>query len=275
MRRKIHATLVGLALGFGAVAVAATAGAASLEEIKARGKLVAATSGNLPPMTFVDSNNELDGYDIQVAKFVEQEIGIPIEIKRLDWKGILPGLQAGRFDAVFSNVNITEERKGIFEYSIPYSRAAVAVVVKADLAGEITNYTDLKGRIVGAISGGNDGEVPAREIAEKYGAFKQFKGYSGYAEMFQDMAIGRIEVAITPDTAAANFIRERPGVAKIVGDRYQVRFVGVPMQKGSVELKKLVDAAIRKARESGLLDKWAKQYIGLDDYSNELIDRVP
>ena len=254
--------------------VAAPVAAFDIEDIRERGKLIAATSGSLPPLTFVDKNNELDGYDIQVARFVEKEIGIPIELNRLDWKGILPGLQTGRFDAVFSNVNITTERREIFEYSIPYSRAAVVIVVKAD-DDSITGYKTLAGKVVGGISGGNDGEIPARKISEEFGAFKDFKGYAGYTEMYADMGIGRVDAVVSPDLAAANFIKERPGIAKIVGEPYQVRFVGIPMRKGAVKLKAAVDAAIRKAREQGLIDEWARTYIGLDNYSSELIDHLP
>ena len=256
------------------VLVAAGAASADLSEIRERGELVAATSGNLPPVTYVDENNELTGYDIEVARYVEEKLGVPIELNRLDWKGILPGLQTGRFDAVFSNVNITEERKGTFDYSIPYSRSAVVVVRRSD-ATDIEGPATLAGKRVGAIAGGNDGEVPARAIEEEHGAFEGFKGYAGYAEMFQDLAIGRIDAVVAPDTAAANFVRERPGVAEIVGEPYQVRFVGVPMQKGSPELKAAVDEAIRSAREEGLLDEWAQKYFGIENFSAELVDEVP
>lgn len=260
--------------GAAAVLVAGAVQAADLAQIKERGELIAATSGNLPPVTFVDQNNELAGYDVEVARYVGDKLGIPVRLQRLDWKGILPGLQTGRFDAVFSNVNITEERKDTFDYSIPYSRSAVVVVRRAD-ATDIEGYEDLAGKRVGAISGGNDGEVPARKIAEEFGDFADFKGYAGYAEMFQDLGIGRVDALIAPDTAAANFIRERPGVAEIVGEPYQVRYVGVPMQKGSEELKAEIDAAIREMRDSGKLDEWASQYFGIDNFSEELIDEVP
>lgn len=248
--------------------------AADLPEVKSRGQLVAATSGNLPPVTYLNDKNELIGYDIEVARFIAKHLGVKLDLVRLDWKGILPGLQTGRFDAVFSNVNVTPERKEIFDYSIPYSRSAVVVVSRANLS-DINGPADLKGRLVGAISGGMDGEIPARAIEKEVGAFKGFKGYAGYAEMFADMAIGRIEAAVAPDTAAANFIKDKPGVARIVGKPYQVRFVAVPMHKPSPQLKEKVDEAIRLMRKDGLLDKWAKQYFGIDNFSAQLIDRVP
>jgi len=253
---------------------AAAANAASLADIKARGYLNAATSGNLPPVSFLNENNELDGYDIQVEKYVQDKLGVEIRMNRLDFKGILPGLQTGRFDAVFSNVNITEDRKATFDYSIPYSRSAV-VVVKSSKAEGINGYKDLAGKRVGAISGANDGEIPAQDIASKFGAFSQFKGYAGYAEMFQDLAIGRVDALIAPDTAAANFLKQRAGIGAIVGKPYQIRYVGVPMPKGSPDLKEAIDAAITEMRQKGLLDQWASKYFGIDDFSAQLVDKVP
>lgn len=248
--------------------------AADLAEIKKRGKVIVATSGNLPPNTYVDEKNDLTGYDIEVCRAIGNALGVPVQFERLDWKGILPGLQTGRFDMVCSNVNITEERKGIFDYSIPYSRAAVVPVVGKGVTG-VSSFKDLAARNVGAISGGNDGEIPARAIEKQFGAFKSFKGYPGYAEMFADMRAGRIEVIIAPDLAAADYMKKFPGEASFVGEPFQVRFVGLPMQKGSTELKAAVDAAIRKAREDGTLDRLAKQFFGIDGFSKQLVDKVP
>ena len=89
--------------------LAATGFAADLPEIKNRGQLIAATSGNLPPVTYLNDKNELIGYDIEVGRFIAKHIGVKLDLVRLDWKGILPGLQTGRFDLVFSNVNVTPE----------------------------------------------------------------------------------------------------------------------------------------------------------------------
>ncbi|WP_112324272.1 substrate-binding periplasmic protein [Oceanibium sediminis] len=273
MAMKLPAKSILAALTLGLAASSALQ-AASLEEIRERGVLNAATSGNLPPVSYVNEKNELVGYDINVARYIEDKIGVKIEINRLDWKGILPGLQTGRFDAVFSNVNITPERKDTFTYSIPYSRAAVVVVRLAE-AEDITSYKTLEGKRVGGISGGNDGEIPAREISEKFGAFEQFKGYAGYAEMLQDLMIGRVDALIMPDTAAGGFLKSRPGVAKIVGEPYMVRYVGVPMQKGSNALKAEIDAAIREMREEGLLDEWGLEHFGIENFSDQLVDEVP
>ena len=247
---------------------------ADLADAKARGKLIIATSGNLPPATFVDDKNELDGYDISIAREVGKRLGIPIQFERIDSKGMLPGLQTGRFDAVVSNINVLEERKAVFDFSVPYSRSAVVAITRAS-AKDINSYKDLKDKVVGAITGGADGEIPARQISEKFGAFKDFKGYPGFSEMFQDLAIGRIDAAITPEHAAADFNRQPPGIVKITSEAYQLKFVAVAFQKGSPQLKAAFDETILDLRHNGTLDKLAEKYFGYKDYTKNIPEQVP
>ena len=87
--------------------------------------------------------------------------------------------------------------------------------------------------------------------------------------------VGRVDALIMPDTAAGGFLKSRPGVAEIVGEPYMVRFVGVPMQKGSDALKAEIDAAIREMREQGLLDQWGEEFFGIENFSDQLVDEVP
>src|SRR6202012_5763347 len=99
------------------------------------------------PVTFVNGKGELDGYDVQVARYVAAHTGLPMQLDKLEFKGILPGLQTGRFNIVFSNINITPERNAVFDYSIPYSRSAVVVVARNG-ASDIHSFRDLHGKRV-------------------------------------------------------------------------------------------------------------------------------
>jgi ABC-type amino acid transport substrate-binding protein len=93
--------------------------------------------------------------------------------------------------------------------------------------------------------------------------------------MFTDMRAGRLDVIICPDLAAGDYLVKNPGAVTIAGEPYTVRYVGVPMQKGSVQLKALIDATIRKARGDGSLDQLAKRFFGLDGFTKQLVDHVP
>jgi ABC-type amino acid transport substrate-binding protein len=100
--------------------------------MKARGHLIAAHQRQPAAVTFLNDKNELTGYHIEVGRFIASHLGVKLDLVWLDWKGILPGLQTGRFDVVFSNVNTTPDRKETFDYAIPYSRSAVVVVAKSN-----------------------------------------------------------------------------------------------------------------------------------------------
>jgi ABC-type amino acid transport substrate-binding protein len=80
-----------LALVLGPILLAEPALGADLPAIKARGSLIAATSGNLSPVTYLNDRNELTGYDIEVGRFIAKHLGVKLDLVRLDWKGILPG----------------------------------------------------------------------------------------------------------------------------------------------------------------------------------------
>jgi ABC-type amino acid transport substrate-binding protein len=125
------------------------------------------------------------------------------------------------------------------------------------------------------ITGAADGEIPARQISEKFGAFKEFKGYPGFSEMFQDLAIGRIDAAVAPEHAAADFNKQRPGIVKLTPEPYQVRFVGVALQKGSPQLKAAFDETILDLRRSGMLDRLAEKYFGYKDYTKGIPEQLP
>jgi ABC-type amino acid transport substrate-binding protein len=88
--RSLMALLLSLVLG--PILLAAPGVAADLPAIKARGHLIAATSGNLPPVSYLNDKNELTGYDIEVGRAIANHLGVKLDLVRLDWKGILPGL---------------------------------------------------------------------------------------------------------------------------------------------------------------------------------------
>jgi len=247
---------------------------ADLAEARARGKVIVSTTGNLPPCTFINEQNVLDGYDIAVAHAVEKSIGIPFDFQIVAAGGMLPGLQTGRFDVVVSNINAIAERGSLFDWSVPYSRSAVIAVARASIS-DIGSYKDLKGRMVGAINGAADGEQPARAISEQFGPFKELRVYSGFNELFQDMTNGRIEAAVTPENAAAYFNKRRPGIVRLTQPPYIVRPVSAHFHKGEPELRAAFDVEILALRKSGKLDEWAEQYFGIKDYVSGIPEAPP
>ena len=95
---------------------------AAAKEIKEKGKLVMATSADYPPYEWhlmKDGKDEIVGFDVEIAKAIAQEIGVELEIKDLDFDGIIPSITSGQADIGIAGMSATPEREEAANFSIP------------------------------------------------------------------------------------------------------------------------------------------------------------
>lgn len=98
----------------------------ALDKIKESGKLVVGTSADYPPYEFhatVDGKDEIKGFDIDIAQAVADDLGVKLEIKDMDFDGLLVALQGDKVDMVFAGMTPTEERKQNADFSDIYYTA--------------------------------------------------------------------------------------------------------------------------------------------------------
>ena len=142
---KLGMGLIGLAL----VAMTGCQSAAKPQEdswsaLEAKGKLVVGIDDTFAPMGFRDENNELTGYDIEMAKAVSEKLGLEFEFQTIDWSMKESELNAGNIDLIWNGYSITDTRRQQVAFSEPYlenrqliiTLADSAVSTKADLAGK-------------------------------------------------------------------------------------------------------------------------------------------
>lgn len=242
-----------------ALALAATGCSTSsgTADAAVREKFTIATSGTFRPITFSDSG-KLTGFDIEVGTLIAEKLGMEAEFVEGQLAGLLPGLNAGKFDAVMSGLTMTDARKESITFSTPYlADGAVAVVAAGNTT--VTGVSQLDGLVVGAI-GGSGTETDVKAL----GGFTELKAYPGAPEGFADVAAGRIEVFATGRIAAENFMKNSPLASqlKIVGDVYGTKPAGIGLPKSDTELKPKVDAAIEELKADGTLEELNMKWFG-------------
>ena len=167
------------------IVTAVPASAVSLSDIKGRGRVIVATSGNLPPNTFVDERNQLTGYDVEVAVWSRRPSACRSTSSASTGKASFRASRPAASTRLLKREHHRGAQAGV--------RLLGALLARGRGPARAQGRRRRKGlqgprrANVGAISGGNDGEIPAREIEKQFGAFKSFKGYPGNAEMFADM----------------------------------------------------------------------------------------
>ena len=119
----------------------------ALQEIKDSGKLVVGTCADYPPYEWhlvQDGEDKIIGFDIDIAQAIADELGVELEVKDMDFDGLIPALSTGKVDMIIAGMNPTEERKQSVDFTDIYYTQKDALVIKSEDAKDIRSENDLK-----------------------------------------------------------------------------------------------------------------------------------
>ena len=143
--------LVSLCLALILCLCSLVASAVSLEDVQTAGKLVIATSPDFPPFESLGEDGAVEGIEIDLLNLICEQLGVELAIEQMDFDSVLPGVQAGKFDAGVSGISVTEKRQKNALFTDPYCLAAQAIVVVE--GSPITGKADLEGKKVSVQTG--------------------------------------------------------------------------------------------------------------------------
>lgn len=140
--------LAALAMGASGCAASTPAAEASGTGADAAQTLVVATGASPRPFTFLDDNDELTGYDIEILKLVDEALpDLEFEFQVAEFPALFAGLDSGRFNIVANNLSATEERREKYAFSDPYIEAQFGLALPADSElATATSISDLAGK---------------------------------------------------------------------------------------------------------------------------------
>ncbi len=111
---------------------AALAEASTLASIQKSGQLVLGTSANMPPMTGKDENGKVVGFDIHLARFMADGMGVELKIKTMPFNKLLSALEKGEVDVVISNMTMNPKRNMRVAFVGPYMTSGKCVLTKKE-----------------------------------------------------------------------------------------------------------------------------------------------
>ncbi|MEH7417036.1 ABC transporter substrate-binding protein [Neobacillus drentensis] len=234
----------------------------TFENIKKQGVIKIAVDDTFPPMEYRDDKNKLVGFDIDLANAISKELGVKVEFIPTAWDGILPGLDAKRYDIIMSSMNITDERKQKVDF-VEYMKLGQVVAVKSGNPQKIQSKEDLSGKIVG-VQLGSTSESAAKEIK----GVKELKTYNGYTDVFNDLGLGRLQGVIVAEAVGRYYKTTKPDAFDVVGSSFQSLPVGIAVRKGDNKLEAELQKAIATVKDNGEYAEVSKKWFGTDK-SNE------
>ena len=221
------------------------------------GTLKVATEGTFSPFSYYNDKNELVGYDVDVARAVAEKLGLKIEFLTAPWDAMLAAFDAGKADAVFNQVSITDERKKKYEYSVPYTVVYGAIIVHKD-SNDIKSFEDLKGK-----KNADSATSNWAQVAKKYGA--QNVTVDSFAKSMELLIARRVDTVVRDNTVFYDFLKQRPDAPiKIAAKLKDVDYSAAIVQKGNKKLADQISKALNELKAEGKLKEISLKYFGKD-----------
>ncbi|OZS42711.1 arginine ABC transporter substrate-binding protein [Photobacterium sanguinicancri] len=235
MKKIVLASLIGLGLGL------SSAQAAAQQEIKF------VMEATYAPFEYVDANNEIQGFDVDLANALCKEIDAKCSFHNQPFDSLIPALKFRRYDAAISGIDITEQRQQQVSFTDAYYDNAAAFVA---LKGKVADQAALEGKRIGV----QNGSTHQSYLIDKMSGVTAVP-YASYQDAFIDMQNGRID-SIFGDTAVVAEWFEKNDKLAFIGQpvtnaKYFGNGFGIAINKDNQALVTQLNQALKTVKNNG------------------------
>jgi arginine/ornithine transport system substrate-binding protein len=226
-------------------------------------KLRVGVEGNYPPFSMIAPDGKLQGFDIDIANAVCAEMKAECTFVQQEFDGIIPALNAKKFDLIVASMTITETRRKAVDFSDPYYDVPSRFVAKQ---GTIADHSPaaLKGKKIVVLRN----SPRAAYLAENYKE-SEIVLAGKETEVYMELAVGRADVAFGSSVVSAEAFLKKPegkGFAQL-GPAIRIGAgsgVGIAVRKDDTALVTKINAALKAIKANGTYKKLADKYFDFD-----------
>lgn len=233
----------------------------TLEKIKKDGYFTVGLDDTFAPMGFRGENNEIIGFDIDLAKEVANRMGVEVKFKPCDWDGIIFELRSKKVDMVWSGMTITESRKKQIAFSKPYFTGEQTIITRS--GSDIKEISDLAGKTIGIQMGSSSNvALEKNPISSKV---KNVRKYGTNVEVLLDLEAKRTDAVVIDSIVGRYYVtkkenKENKDIFTVLNDSLSVEDMGIGMRKEDKSLISEIDNAIDGMKKDGtyntIYEKW-------------------
>lgn len=235
-----------------------------------------ATEGAYAPYNYLDAEGNPDGYDIAVAKAVDELIPeVEFEYQAVQWDAIFTGLEAGNYDIIVSQAAKNPDREAKYLFGdTAYTWGIGAIAVKSGTEG-IHSLEDLKGKTVTVAVGSSNANVIETWNAEHDNAINVTYGDGDVSKALLDVQEGRVDATLVMPVTAQLVVNEQGLDVEFVlrnDDTVNPVYWLYSRTEENEELKPLVDEALQTLIDNGTLAEISEEYLGADYSTKEAVE---
>jgi len=218
--------------------------------------------GAYAPFNYLDPNGKLKGFDIDVGDAICEKLKADCVWSANEWSGIIPALQAKKFDVMASSMAITESRMKQVNFSDPYYYNTMRFVALKELGLKDVTPESAKGKVIGTQTGSI-----AVDVLQRFFPDNEVKLYPTLEEAFLDIENGRIDLVLESKFALSDWISKGASCCEFVGNEFLLDGTlgaGMAFRKDDEELRSRVNKALAEIIADGTYDKIRAKYFDFD-----------
>ncbi|HHS93961.1 MAG TPA: transporter substrate-binding domain-containing protein, partial [Rhodobacterales bacterium] len=243
---------------FGAVVAATLATGAMAQDTVRMG-----TEGYCPPFNFFDAAGQVKGFDIDIGNALCAEMKVTCEWVTTDWDGIIPALNANKFDTIIASMSITDERAKVVSFTNPYYFNAARFIAAKDAGLGDALPSDMAGKIIGTQE--STLEV---EVLQQYFPDAEIKLYPKLDDALLDLESGRVDAAYASQFVLGAWLAKEDGACcEFVGEAARSdgnNGTGIAVRQADTELLANLNAALEAIVANGTYDEIRGKYFDFD-----------
>lgn len=256
MRRVVQAAVVLAVLTAADTAIAQITwwGSGVVEDVRHRGLLKVGV-GMFEPWVMCDANDELIGFEVDLARKLAEDLRVRIQFVRMEWYFIVPALIERKFDVIVSGMSITPARSLLVNFSEPYSEFGTAIVANIALTRGYASVEDFnRSEVTFAVRRG----ATTVALVEREFPDAMLRSFDTDAEVVAAVSSGDAHATAVDQVNAARLIHEHPDVLhRPFATLFDRLPQAIAMRRGDIDGLNFLDSWVRHYRVNGwIAERW-------------------
>ena len=231
----------------------------SLQKVLDSKQLILGLDTSFPPMGFTDENNEIVGFDIDVAQEVCNRMGVELVKRPINWDTKEQDLNVGTIDCIWNGMSINASRLEAMNLSDAYMKNEMIFVVPA--GSSVKSMDDLSGKTIGVQSGSS-----AQEILEGWDKYSEITAtpLEDNVEALRQMELGFSDAVFLDSVVANYFITSNNKDYVVLDGNLEAEEYAIGFRKGDQALRDKVQEALSAMKADGSLGEISTKWFGSD-----------
>ena len=218
------------------------------------------TEGAYAPFNYTNADGTLGGFDIEIANAICADMQVTCEIMAQDWDGIIPGLKAGKYDAIVAAMSVTPERSQQVAFSDPYFSNALVFLAKKDSTFDPAKATDINAHSIAA----QRSTISSQWLESTYPK-ADMKLYDTLSNAFLDLGAGRVDAMISDKLPAIEWLSSTSGSDYVLkGAEIDINDnFAIAVRPNDEALQAKINTSLSNIKANGTYDKINQKYFAV------------